>query len=80
MTSIWSFYIANDVIIVILGLKYLRIEVLKIILSSLVTKLSSVRLSDKFSGGHFESSNMAARGHISLVCRQILKCLGHVSL
>ena len=33
-----------------------------------------------FSNGYFESSNMVARGHISLVCRQILKCLGHISL
>ena len=28
MPSIWSFKIENDIIIVILGLKYLRIEVL----------------------------------------------------
>ena len=40
----------------------------------------SVILRKVFSGGHFESSNMAAKGHISVVCRQILKCLGHVSL
>ena len=43
MTSIWSFYIKNGSIIVILGLKYLRIEVLQVILWFLVEKLSRAR-------------------------------------
>ena len=45
MTSIWSFKIENDIIIAILGLKYLRIEVLQVILSCLGKKLSCARLS-----------------------------------
>ena len=43
MTSIWSFCIENDIIIVILGLKYLRIEVLQVILWFLVKKLYCAR-------------------------------------
>ena len=43
MTSICSFWIENDIIIVILGLKYLRIEVLQVIVLFLVKKVYCAR-------------------------------------